>query len=104
MSQVACCALADFATAMADETRQRILVLLQERELSVSELTQHVSVTQPTVSHHLAILRHANLVSARHDGRQTFYRANQACVVECCQEILARFNPSLAEAFTADRK
>jgi DNA-binding transcriptional ArsR family regulator len=103
MAQVTCCAFADFATAMADATRQRILVLVQERELSVSELTQHVSVTQLIVSHHLAVLRHANLVSGRQDGRQTFYRANQACVVECCQEILARFNPSLAEEFKVDR-
>jgi DNA-binding transcriptional ArsR family regulator len=61
-------------------------------------------VTQPTISHHLALLRRANLIVARHAGRQTFYRANPACVVECCQEILSRFNLSLAEKVKAGGK
>ncbi len=91
MNDSRCCDFDDFAKAMADETRQRILTLLQAGELSVNELTGHFSVTQPTISHHLAVLRHANLVIARHAGRQTFYRANPACGVECCDEILSRF-------------
>ncbi len=76
---------------MADETRQRILILLQVGEMSVSELKEHFAVTQPTISHHLALLRRAKLVTARHEGRQTFYRANQACVSECCVELLKQF-------------
>jgi hypothetical protein len=31
-------------------------------------------------------------VTARHDGKYVFYRANPACVTECCGEILSRFN------------
>ena len=104
ISQVTCCDFDDFVKAMADETRQRILGLLQGDEMSVGELKEHFPVTQPTISHHLALLRRANLVVARHDGRQTFYRANPACVVECCQEILSRFNPSLAEKVKAGGK
>jgi len=92
MSGLTCCDLHDFVKAIADETRQRILVLLQEREMSVSELNEHFAVTQPTLSHHLAILRRAKLVSLRHEGRQTFYRVNSACGMEGCREILARFN------------
>lgn len=76
---------------MADETRQRILILLQAGEMSVSELHEHFATTQPTISHHLAVLRRANLVTARHEGRQTFYRANQACVSECCVDLLRQF-------------
>ena len=76
---------------MADETRQRILTLLQAGEMSVSELHEHFTTTQPTLSHHLAVLRRANLVMARREGRQTLYRANPACVSECCVEILRRF-------------
>ena len=91
MTELHCCDFDDFAKAMADETRQRILTLLQAGEMSVSELHEHFTTTQPTLSHHLAVLRRANLVSARHAGRQTFYRANPACVGECCNEILQRF-------------
>jgi ArsR family transcriptional regulator len=91
MTEPHCCDFDDFVKAMADETRQHILTLLQAGEMSVSELHEHFTTTQPTLSHHLAVLLHANLVTARHAGRQTFYRANPACVSECCDEILRRF-------------
>jgi DNA-binding transcriptional ArsR family regulator len=91
MTEPRCCDFDDFVKAMADETRQRILALLQTGEMSVSELNEHFTTTQPTLSHHLAILRRANLVIARREGRWTFYRANPACVGECCGEILRRF-------------
>ncbi len=91
MSGVTCCNFDDFVKAMADETRQRILALLQAGEMSVSELNEHFVTTQPTLSHHLAILRRVNLVTARHEGRQTFYRANPNCVSECCVELLRQF-------------
>lgn len=104
MSGVTCCDFDVFVKAMADETRERILVLLRNREMSVNELTEHCALTQPTISHHLARLRRANLVTAHHDGRQTFYRAIPACVAECCQEILLRFNPSVVEKIKAGGK
>jgi ArsR family transcriptional regulator len=91
MNSVTCCDFDDFVQAMAGETRQRILMLLQAGEMSVSELNEHFTTTQPTLSHHLAVLRRANLVIACHVGRQTFYRANLACAVECCNEIRSRF-------------
>jgi ArsR family transcriptional regulator, arsenate/arsenite/antimonite-responsive transcriptional repressor len=91
MTESRCCDFDDFAKAMADQTRQRILTLLQTDEMSVSELNEHFTTTQPTLSHHLAVLRRANLVTARREGRRTFYRANPACVGECCTEILRRF-------------
>jgi len=85
--------LDDCLRALADETRQRILALLQEREMSVGELNACFAVTQPTISYHLAILRRAHLISPRRAGQQTFYHANQDCVGECCREILNRFTP-----------
>ena len=91
MTEPRCCDFDDFVKAMADETRQRILTLLQAGEMSVSELNEYFTTTQPTLSHHLAVLRATQLVVARHEGRQTFYRANPNCVVECCGEILRRF-------------
>ena len=97
MTELRCCDFDDFVKAMADETRQRILILLQAGEMSVSELHEHFATTQPTLSHHLAVLRRANLVSLRHEGRQTFYRVNLACGIEGCREILARFNFPIVE-------
>lgn len=90
MSSVTCCAFDDFVKAMADETRQRILSLLQASAMNESDIVAHLEFTQPTVSHHLSLLRRANLVSARREGKFMFYRANLACVTECCGEILNR--------------
>jgi DNA-binding transcriptional ArsR family regulator len=92
MTELRCCDFDDFMKAMADETRQRILVLLQSGELSVSELAEHFATTQPTISHHLAILGRAKLVGARQAGRQVYYHINPACGLEGCREILRRFN------------
>ena len=91
MRNMVCCDFNDFAKAMADETRQRVLSLLQAGEMSESDIVARMNLTQPTISHHLALLRRANLVTARHEGKYVFYRANPDCVIECCGEILSRF-------------
>lgn len=92
MSSVTSCDFSDFVKAMADETRQRILTLLQSGELNESDIVARMELTQPTISHHLAVLQHAKLVSARREGRRVFYSANPACVSRCCDEIMARYD------------
>jgi ArsR family transcriptional regulator len=86
----------EFAKAVADDTRQRIMAACCCKWLSVSEIVEKANVTQPTVSHHLAVLRDADLVRFREDGRQTFYTLNQERVVECCGRIMLRFAPEQA--------
>jgi len=81
----------EFAKALADDTRQRIKVFCCCQERGVSEIVEHVGVAQPTVSHHLAILRDAGLVKVRHEGKQTFYALNQDRVVSCCGQLLEYF-------------
>jgi DNA-binding transcriptional ArsR family regulator len=81
---VTCCDFNDFMKAMADENRQRILTLLQPGEMSVNELAARFAVTQPAISHHLGLLQRANLVLVRREGKHIYYRANPACVAECC--------------------
>ncbi len=92
-----CCDLNDFVRALADENRQRILALLQQGEMNVSELVEHFSVSQPTISHHLAILRRAHLVTIRHRGQWIYYKANPDCVAKCCQEIINLFSVDRVE-------
>jgi DNA-binding transcriptional ArsR family regulator len=57
----------------------------------VNEIVEHLNVTQPTVSHHLAVLREAGLVEVREDGKQTFYRLNQNQITVCCGELRTTF-------------
>lgn len=82
-----------FAKAIADETRQKIMSLCCCRWLSVNEIVEKVSVSQPTVSHHLAILRESDLVNVREEGKQTFYCLNQEHLVACCGQIMIKFAP-----------
>lgn len=82
-----------FAKALADETRQRIMKACCCRWLTVNEIVDHVGVSQPTVSHHLAILREARLVDSREDGRQTFYTLNQGRLAVCCGRLMLKFAP-----------
>lgn len=83
----------EFAKALADDTRQQIMKLCCCEWVSVSEIVQQLNVTQPTVSHHLAVLRDAGLVNMREDGRQTFYMLNQDRIASCCGQLITRFAP-----------
>ena len=56
------------------------------RQLSVSEIVAQMGVTQPTVSHHLKILRDAGLVSAERRGKEIYYSLSQQNLAQgCCR-------------------
>jgi ArsR family transcriptional regulator len=84
-----------FAKAIADETRQKIMKICCCEWLSVNEIVEHLNVTQPTVSHHLAILREAALVNVREAGKQTFYQLNQDRITSCCGQLQTTFSPGV---------
>lgn len=60
--------------ALADESRLRIIGLLVAEERSVDELASHLRLKAPTISHHLATLRDAGLVTMRAEGTTHLYR------------------------------
>ena len=82
-----------FAKAISDETRQKIMNICCCESLSVNEIVEKLDVSQPTVSHHLAILRDADLVTIREEGKQTFYSLNQERVAFCCGQLMVKFAP-----------
>ena len=61
--------------AAGEPTRLRILALLRERDLSVGEIVQILSLSQPRLSHHLKALTGAGLVERLPEGSFVFYRA-----------------------------
>ena len=84
-----------FCKALGDETRQRILEILQsEGEKCVSDLVEAFNVSQPTISHHLHFLKQANLVTSRRDGKQIYYRASQDNITECCGILFTKLVPT----------
>jgi DNA-binding transcriptional ArsR family regulator len=63
----------DFLKALSHENRLLLLCLLAERERSVTELENILSLRQPTVSQQLARLRLDDLVTTRRDGKTIYY-------------------------------
>ena len=88
----------EFAKALADDTRQKIMGLVCCEWLSVNQIVEQLNVTQPTVSHHLAILREAGLVRTRDEGKQTFYSLNQDRLANCCNTLVLNFAPGTETA------
>jgi ArsR family transcriptional regulator len=82
-----------FAKAIADGTRQKIMTESCCCWISVGDLASKLEVSQPTISHHLAILRDASLVNIREEGKQTFYTLNQENIAVCCGQIMLKFAP-----------
>ncbi len=64
--------------ALSDETRLRILKLLERGELCVCEIVAAFDVGQPRVSFHLAALRNAGLVKDRKEGKWMYYRIDDS--------------------------
>jgi ArsR family transcriptional regulator len=87
-----------FAKAMADDTRQKIMKLVCCQRLSVNEIYKKLNVSQPTVSHHLAILREAGLVNVQEEGKQTYYQLNQERFATCCGMLVLNFAPETETA------
>ncbi len=61
---------------LADPTRLRLLGALKDGERNVSTLCRQLDLSQPTVSHHLGLLRSSGLVANRRDGKRVFYSLN----------------------------
>lgn len=69
--------VSDFLIALGDEKRQAIIVRLLEegagQGVRVSELTEDTKLSRPAVSHHLKILKDANIVDYRSEGTKNYY-------------------------------
>ena len=81
----------DILKALGDTTRIRIVQMLAENgEMCVCRIMPALNMTQPAVSHHLAVLKHAGLVNSRREGQWVHYSL-------CC-EALAEIAAFLQDA------
>ena len=68
--------------ALADPTRREILELLKGRRLSAGEIGEHFSVTGPSISRHLSILKEADLIRDPREGKFIYYDLNTSVLEE----------------------
>ena len=74
--------------ALSDPTRREILFALREKDLTAGEIASMFSQTGATISHHLAVLREADLVRFRKNGTQLIYSASVSVLEDARASLL----------------
>jgi DNA-binding transcriptional ArsR family regulator len=77
--------------ALADPTRRTILKLLQTKDMTPGQLIENFSMSKPSLSHHLDILKNAGLVVAQRQGQNIVYSLNLSVFEETVSAILDLF-------------
>jgi ArsR family transcriptional regulator, arsenate/arsenite/antimonite-responsive transcriptional repressor len=78
--------------ALSDPTRREILKMLGDKNLSAGDIAKAFNMTKPSLSHHLNILKNAELVSAERDGQNIIYSLNASVIQEFVQQIMEYFD------------
>lgn len=91
---------AEILYALAHATRLQILCAIRGTERAVSDIEELTGITQPRLSQQLAILRKAELVETRRDGKQVLYSVNQARMHDVAEmlDTLAGMKPAAPAA------
>ncbi len=85
----------DAFKALADPTRREILRLLRGGEMTAGDLATRFDMSKPSVSHHFAVLKSADLIRSRREGQQIWYALNTTVVQDLMTLIWDLF-PSAA--------
>jgi len=62
--------------ALNDETRRKIVELLKAGDMTAGDIADHFSISKPSISHHLDLLRQADIVSSEKKGQFIYYSLN----------------------------
>tara|TARA_R110001583_G_scaffold125143_1_gene276649 strand:- start:772 stop:1026 length:255 start_codon:yes stop_codon:yes gene_type:complete len=74
--------------ALNDETRRQILELLKEKDLTAGEIADAFNISKPSISHHLDILKRANLVTSIKKGQFVEYTLNTTILEDVLKWII----------------
>jgi len=77
--------------ALSDPTRRKILELLKKEDLPVNIIAKNFSISLPSLSHHLNILKNTNLVTSRRKGQEIFYSLNLSVFEELSKTFIKFF-------------
>jgi len=67
-----------FLKQVSDPTRLQVILMLSEGEMHVGAVCDQLNMSQPAVSHHLALLRHGSIIAPRRQGKNNFYALTEA--------------------------
>ena len=74
--------------ALNDETRRDILELLRKQEMTAGDIADQFHISKPSISHHLDILKHADLVTSEKKGQFVVYSLNTTIVDDILKWII----------------
>lgn len=73
----------DLLNALNDQTRQDIILIFQkQREYCVNDIAAQFSLSRPTISHHLNLMKRAKILISRKEGKEIYYSFNKKYVVD----------------------
>jgi ArsR family transcriptional regulator, arsenate/arsenite/antimonite-responsive transcriptional repressor len=78
-------------SALSDPSRQKILELLKKNDLAAGAIGEYFNFTAPTLSHHLSVLKDADLVSVRREGQMMIYSLNLSVFEEVAEKLIKFF-------------
>ncbi|HJY11503.1 MAG TPA: autorepressor SdpR family transcription factor [Flavobacterium sp.] len=78
----------DIFKALNDATRREILELLKHKDMSAGEIADAFNISKPSISHHLDILRRADLITSEKNGQFIIYSINTTIMEDVLQWIL----------------
>lgn len=79
----------DLFKALNDETRRQIINLLKERDMNAGEIADRFEISKPSISHHLDILRRADLITSEKKGQFIEYSLNSTILDDLLAWILS---------------
>ncbi len=84
-----CEGCSDFFSAFADKTRQEIIMIfVTEKELCANDIANKFTLSRPTISHHLNLLKRAKILNTRKDGKEIYFSINKPYIKDFLTSIL----------------
>jgi ArsR family transcriptional regulator, arsenate/arsenite/antimonite-responsive transcriptional repressor len=80
--------LNDTFKALSDPIRRQILIMLREKDMAAGEIADQFDISKPSISHHLNILKGANLVLSEKKGQNIIYSLNTTIFQEIIEWFL----------------
>lgn len=74
--------------ALSDKTRREILNLLKDQSMTAGDIASRFDMTQATVSHHLSVLKEAELVTDKKDGKYVYYELSTSVLDDIMAWVL----------------
>jgi len=83
------CECLDLLRVLSDKIRQEIIAVISSKgEINVNDIAEHFSLSRPTISHHLNLMKRNKLLNSRKAGKEIFYSFNKPHVIKILESLV----------------